>query len=279
MKKLRLAVERILGIPYDLLGLPGGLRRIAAGSDALLFGSPEAVDRPLLTQEDMREFAHNAPPIGYCQVGFWGYGTNSFAFYLAWIRPRSRVYLRLPFGGIYGNLRVDAQRVREFLLAFLEFETAVVRHSGREIFCIESMGVGHYRVMLGGWPLLTHKASMLKSQDFQRVFGLIPAAQPGVPPKLRHFEAVKVYDAYAFNGPDGGVRRRHVGRYMIVDDRLRIVSDSYGLLSETFPAGPMHPSRYEDLAALGKRGRRFQVVPEGSGDPWTPRGFIDGRDG
>lgn len=278
MKKLRIAIERIFGIPFDLLGLPEDLRRISAGDpDALLFGSSDAVECPLLTQEAMREFVRDPPPVGYCQVGFWGYGVNSYAFYLSWIRPRSRVYLRLPYGGVYGDQRVEAQRVREFLLAFLEFEAAV-RHSERELLAIESMGVGHYRVMLGDWPLFVHKASMLKSHAFARVFGLIPSAHRGVPPTLPHIDAIKVYNAYVVfdNGPDG-VRRRHVGRYMIVDEQLRIISDSCGVLSEMFPAGPMDPSRYEALAgAMGKRGRRFQVVPEDG--PWYRRGFIEGQD-
>lgn len=275
MKRLRTAIERIFGIPLDLLRLPRGLRLIGAGDpDALLFGSRDAVERPLLTQEDMREFVRDAPPVGHCQVGFGGYGVNSHAFYCSRVTQDSKVYFRLPFGGIYGDERLEARRVRSFLLAFLEFETAV-RHSARELLAIDSMGVGQYRLMLGGWPLRVHRASMLKSPAFQRVFGLVPSAQPGVSPTLPHIGAMKAYNAYAlFTGPDGGFRRRRVGRYMIVDENLRIISDSYGLLSETFPAGPMHPSRYDALAALS-RGRRFQVVPEDS-DPCDRRGYPDG---
>lgn len=276
MKDLRTAIERIFEIPWDLLGLPGSLHRIDSGnSDAILFGSPSAARRPLLSQEDMREFVRKCPAVGYCQVGFWGYGTTSYAFYLSWVRPSSRVYFRLPYGGIYGDQPREAQRVREFLLAFFEFETAV-RHSARVLLAIESMGVGDYRVTLGGWPLVTHRASMLKSHAFARVFGLIPSAHRGVPPKLRHLESVKVYNAYAvFHGADGGVRRRRVGRYMIVDERLRIISDSYGLLSEVFPAGPMDPSRFHALAAL-RWSRRFQVILEDN-DPWNSPEHIPGQ--
>jgi hypothetical protein len=115
--------------------------------------------------------------MGYCQVGFWGHGVNSYAFYLSRVTPGSRVHFRLPYGGAYGDERKDARRVREFLLAFLEFEAAV-QIAGGELLAVESMGIGRYRLSLPNSRVTTNEDSMMGSPEFGRVLGLTASGEP-----------------------------------------------------------------------------------------------------
>lgn len=171
MKKLRKAVESTFDIPFDRLGLPATLQRLDPDDPGgFLYGSPEAAARGFLVQRDIDAFVTEAP-MGYCQVGFWGHGVNSYAFYLTRVTPGSRVHFRLPYGGGYGDERKDAGRVREFLLAFLDFE-ATVRSVGGELLAVESMGIGRYRLSLPDSRVITHEDSMMGSPEFGPVFRL-----------------------------------------------------------------------------------------------------------
>jgi hypothetical protein len=177
MKKLRKAVESAFDIPFDRLGLPATLQRLdPADPGGFLYGSPEAATRGVLVQGDIDAFVTEAP-MGYCQVGFWGHGVNSYAFYLTRVTPGSRVHFRLPYGGAYGDERKDAGRVREFLLAFLEFEAAV-QIAGGELLAVESMGIGRYRLSLPNSRVTTNEDSMMRSPEFGRVLGLTASGEP-----------------------------------------------------------------------------------------------------
>lgn len=61
-------------------------------------------------------------PQGTWLAGFWGYGANSCAYYFVRKNERSHVFLRLPYGGAYGNTGQDAAQVRAFVERYAAFE-------------------------------------------------------------------------------------------------------------------------------------------------------------
>ncbi|MCC6812156.1 MAG: hypothetical protein IT381_32345 [Deltaproteobacteria bacterium] len=62
----------------------------------------------------------------YRVLGYWGYGTNSYAFYETIVRDALDVRLRLPFGGVY----MDAEEAADSVVSVLvSAERIVARHS------------------------------------------------------------------------------------------------------------------------------------------------------
>jgi hypothetical protein len=264
MTRFRKIVEDTFEIPFDSLGLPATLKPVGRrGSDALLYASPGSAKRLSLMQPDMGTFAQETPPVGHCLVGFWGHGTNSYAFYLSRVTPGSAVHFRLPYGGGYGDPKEDARQVREFLSAFLEFERAV-KDAGRELLAIDSMEDGSYRVSVGGLPIFSHGESMLMAPRFDQLFDL------SAPVSVQQ----TIYDCYAFVlEPDGWVSTERAGRYLIANGYLHILEDNHGALEEMLPPGPMDPWKYERLTSLRDGQGGLQVGPEGfrpsSAQPFT----------
>ena len=250
MKRFRKTVEDTFEIPFDSLGLPTTLKRVAGDHpDAFLYATPGSAERLSLMQPDMRIFAQKTPPVGHCLVGFWGHGTNSYAFYLSRVTPGSAVHFRLPYGGGYGDEKEDARRVREFLTAFLAFERSV-KDAGRELLAIDSMADGSYRVSVGGLPIFSHGESMLMAPRFDQLFDLSA-------PVSTHRT---IYDCYAFwREPDGGVSTNRAGRYLIANGYLHILEDNHGDLEMMLPPGPMDAERYE-VAHSGHRERQDRFI-------------------
>lgn len=112
-------------------------------SESMFFGSDHARERPCLMQDDADWFMTQAPD-GYAQIGFWGHGVNSFAFYYARVDHWSRVFLRLPYGGVYMNNHEAATRIRLYLPALFEFEQRIKAHT-TSWSALEVMGMGRYQ--------------------------------------------------------------------------------------------------------------------------------------
>lgn len=112
--------------PSDLQWPSVSWQALQKGSaqDAMLFGSHSARARRCLTQTDLEWFLRDAPQ-GYAMVGFWGYGVNSYAFYYARVDAWSRVYLRLPYGGMYMDNDQAAARARLFVQSLFAFERRI----------------------------------------------------------------------------------------------------------------------------------------------------------
>ena len=85
-------------------------------------------------------------PSGTWLLGFWGYGANSYAFYLARKDKKREVFLRLFYGGVYGNPERDAVEVRTFLQRYVAFEEWAASNLERWNI-VNSMG------SCGGWIL------------------------------------------------------------------------------------------------------------------------------
>ncbi len=75
-----------------------------------LFGTSEAGRVLYLIQSAFEEFTQ--APEGYCTIRFWGHGMNSHAFYFQRVEPWCRIWLRLPFGGLYSDHQEDSKQIR-----------------------------------------------------------------------------------------------------------------------------------------------------------------------
>jgi hypothetical protein len=154
--------QAAFGIPLAALPMPPHLGRIFPG--ALLYGSELAKQKPLLTQSDVEEFV-GCPREGYFQIGFWGHGVNSYAFYYVRDDPRSRVYLRLPFGGVYMDNEENATRIARFLPALFEFERTQLE-AGSTLLAVDSMGAGDYRLTTKDGELMEYACSLCGNPKF-----------------------------------------------------------------------------------------------------------------
>lgn len=111
--------------------------------ESVFFGSEAAREYTCLLQGDMDWFLTQAP-VGYAQIGFWGHGVNSFAFYYARVDEWSRVFLRLPYGGVYMDNDEAARQIRRFVPAFFEFEQRI-KPVTTSWLAIETVGAARYQ--------------------------------------------------------------------------------------------------------------------------------------
>lgn len=96
-----------------------------------------------------REALMDAVPVGHHSVGFWGYGSNSNAFYLLLRTAHERVYLRLHTGGVYTEPAKCAADITDFLPPFAMLLRETRRRSGR-LYAFESIGIGLYAIFVDG---------------------------------------------------------------------------------------------------------------------------------
>lgn len=144
MDDLRLAFEQTFGIPSSVLPIPDRPIVPIFDGSAMLYGTREAKESPVLYSGQVDSFAAGSSP-GYFLVGFWGHGVNSYAFYYARDDGRSRINFRLAHGGGYMDNEAQAARIAEFLPDFFAFEAEQIREGGR-VLAIDAMGWGLYRV-------------------------------------------------------------------------------------------------------------------------------------
>jgi hypothetical protein len=99
-----------------------------------MVATPSAAEEPMFMQAQLGAFAH--VPVGYFFTGFWGHGVNSYAFYYCDIGEARRVYLRVLFGGIYGDLARERAAVIEALEGLARFEALAAHHLVRWTLCV-----------------------------------------------------------------------------------------------------------------------------------------------
>lgn len=108
--------EQTFGAPFPLdlwtpLRSPGEAHWVSADL-------PEGAEARPLREEFLDQ------PDRYLSTGFWGHGVNSYAFYFIEKRGAHRCFLRLRYGGAYGDPAEDAVRVLAFLRAYGRFRDA-----------------------------------------------------------------------------------------------------------------------------------------------------------
>jgi hypothetical protein len=104
----------------------------------LLFGTAAALEHPYRVQPDVEDFLKEAPE-GHFAIGFWGHGIQSHAFYVQRVEPWCRVYLRIPYGGVYSDHEDQALKLHRVLLWLPEF-LRDARQYCRHLRLVDSMG-------------------------------------------------------------------------------------------------------------------------------------------
>lgn len=87
----------------------------------LLWGTADAASRPYLWTSDRPDWEAETS-LNYLLIGQEGYGANSHSFRYQKIAPGVRVYLRFPYGGVYGDAVEDARCIHNYLIEYLAFE-------------------------------------------------------------------------------------------------------------------------------------------------------------
>ncbi|MBC8460036.1 MAG: hypothetical protein H8D67_18770 [Deltaproteobacteria bacterium] len=173
MKKLKAKFQKCFGIPIPKIMLPE--ENLAAldrkHEDVLLFGSRIAIQKPFLVQGDIGQFIESCPE-GYFLIGFWGHGVNSYAFYYSRVDSWSKVFFRLPYGGVYMDNEKMARCIREFLTHYFEFEQEIMEKV-RTLLAIESMGVSYYKIVMPGCKTFEFEESLFENPNFREKFGYL----------------------------------------------------------------------------------------------------------
>lgn len=115
-----------------------------------------------------RNFVESCPE-GYYMIGFWGYGVNSYAFYYSCVDSWSRVYFRLPYGGVYGDTEKEARQIRNFLVKYFDFEHKI-RNKAKSLIAMENMGRGYYKIVIRNEKILEFEESFFENPDFNEKF-------------------------------------------------------------------------------------------------------------
>lgn len=91
----------------------------------------------------------------YWFSGTWGYGANSYAFYYVDIRPHRRIWMRLPFGGAYGDPERQSRQIAEVIsdLARLLTESP---YCNADLHIVQNMGRGEITIHTQEQKVLKH---------------------------------------------------------------------------------------------------------------------------
>ncbi|MBI4348104.1 MAG: hypothetical protein HY553_14700 [Elusimicrobia bacterium] len=121
---LKAAFERTFGLPFPALFQPDPVSEpLSEDSDRHLCFSKAAGSSGRLPVVHWR----GVRP-GTWLAGFWGYGVNSYAWYFVRRDRRRAVFLRLPYGGAYGDSEHEALAVKAFTERYVAFEQWAETH-------------------------------------------------------------------------------------------------------------------------------------------------------
>lgn len=173
MKALKEFIEQEIGIPISLLVKGEKLVPLyGTEADSYLFGS-EIAKRAgaFLSQGDIKRFIAECPE-GYVLIGHWGHGVNSYALYYQRVDEWSRIFFRLPFGGLYMDNDREARQIREFLINYFDFEKEI-RNKVKSLTAVEAMYEGYYLIIpLIGQPIELHDC-LYRNPDFKEEFSAL----------------------------------------------------------------------------------------------------------
>ena len=166
MNKLEIAFKETFGfsLPQSLLPQEE-LVPVGDPEKSLLYGSISAIQKPFLVQSDIRPFIDSCPQ-GYFLIGFWGHGVNSYAFYYSRADNWSKIFFRLPYGGVYMDNEKRARQIREFLTRYIAFEKSILGKVSSFI-AIESMGRGYYRFVSKEGKSIELEESLFLNPEFE----------------------------------------------------------------------------------------------------------------
>ncbi|TKD02237.1 hypothetical protein [Polyangium fumosum] len=157
--------------------LPTGPLRPFDGTATLVGSEVAHAHGVALAQDEIGPFLRTAPE-GYLLVGFWGHGVQSHAFYYVRVDAQSRVYFRLPHGGVYMDNERAAQRIRVFLTRYFAIEP-VLRTRTTSFVAVDAMGEARYRLVGKDGTKVELDRSLLVDASFEERFA--PVLPPPAP--------------------------------------------------------------------------------------------------
>jgi hypothetical protein len=86
---------------------------------------------------------------GHLTIGFWGHGSNSYAFYVVRRLADEHLYLRLHTGGAYTDPAQAAAEITDYLPVLFHLQREVRRLGGR-LIAVQGIGSGDYVVRCAG---------------------------------------------------------------------------------------------------------------------------------
>ncbi len=173
MKTLKKYIEEEIGFPISLLIKEQKVVPLyGTEDDSYMFGSEIAKKEGVyLAQGDIDSFIENAPK-GYFVFGHFGHGINSYGLYYQRVDAWSKIFFRLPFGGVYMDNKKAARDIREFLWNYFDFEKRI-RNKVESLIAIDSMAEGNYLVKPKAGEPIKLKVSFLKNPDFMGRFSIL----------------------------------------------------------------------------------------------------------
>lgn len=172
MKKLLGLFEKDFKIPVPEGMLPEeGLVPLDGKpvGESLLFGTPTEtrtpIDPPLETVKIL--------PDGYCVVGYWGHGINSYAFQYNRKNSWSEFSLRIPFGGVYMDNKANAEVIEKFFTEYFKWEANFLKEGLDKtihLAAFDNMGQGFYEIGGSNKKTLRVKESLINQTKFQQQF-------------------------------------------------------------------------------------------------------------
>lgn len=174
MEKLEREFKKIYGLSFSkIFNVPPNLKPLYPDDEKenLFYFSKVNKDlpSPFFSQGEIDIFLNEVPK-DYFQIGFWGHGVNSYAFYYGRVDEWSKIFLRLPYGGWYMDDERMALKGTRFLISFLEFENQV-KTLTNEFVAVDSMGYGYYSLMNDENELLEVQRSIFDDGNFIKHFG------------------------------------------------------------------------------------------------------------
>lgn len=142
--------------------------------DKALFSTTADVPQDELFDVRTHEFFSKGAD-GLYRIGFWGYGTNSYGFYIHQRVPGCSLFLRLPWGGGYMDNARQTDEINRYLTALEKF-VAVCRSRSVEIEIYESMWSGRYRLFARAGDGVEFEQSLLSSPRPEPEFNRMLAA-------------------------------------------------------------------------------------------------------
>lgn len=135
-EQLKVSFKKSFGLEYPPIFLPDPRNEpLSSKTDDYHLACSAAVD-------DCETFPvipvnFDAAPRGIWLAGYWGHGVNSYAWYFVRKDARREVFLRLFYGGVYGDEKRDAANVRAFVERYVAFEEWT---GGRRFRFVNDMG-------------------------------------------------------------------------------------------------------------------------------------------
>lgn len=173
MKNLKKLIEGEIGFPISLLLQDRKVVPLYGNEDdSFMFGSEIArKEGAYLLQGELDSFLLEAQE-GYFAFGHWGHGICSNGLYYQRVDEWSRIFFRLPYLNAFEDHQEAGRLIREFLLAYFDFERRI-KDKVISLIATESMFDGLYRVIPKEGVPIEISESLYRHPDFIKVFHIL----------------------------------------------------------------------------------------------------------